>query len=280
MDAFGGGQLPAQRAALRTIMLIVLGAVVLVGIGYGFLWLRRAKDEKSVQASVEARLRGQLEQAVAACGFEEKSKDCRVQAVEKVALESGLAELCTVLSGTERDSCVWTVARQEGNPTLCKQIESEADATSCADELWLKKARGEENPSLCKELSTNSLRASCERVVKSVTQSCTTCEVTRQAIATQNIELCSSLSDEAVTDCQVDVYDSDVDGDSLTMKEERTFGTDVFKSDTDGDGLTDNDEITLYKTDPTNPDTDGDSYLDGTEVAGGYNPLGAGMIGR
>lgn len=279
MDAFGGGQPTTQRAALRTIMLIVLGAVVVVGIGYGFWWLKQARDEKSVQASVEARLREQLEQTVAACGFEAEAEDCRVQAVEKVALESGLAELCTVLNGAERDTCVWTVARQELNPNLCKQMESEASATSCADELWSKKARAEKDESFCNELSTTSLRASCEGGVKSLTQTCTVCEVTKQAIATQNIDLCTTLSDEAITDCKEDVNGSDADNDGLTMKEERKLGTDVRKSDTDSDGLSDNDEVSLYKTNPTNPDTDGDSYLDGIEVAGGYNPLGSGMIG-
>jgi hypothetical protein len=47
--------------------------------------------------------------------------------------------------------------------------------------------------------------------------------------------------------------------------------------DSDKDGLTDVEEV-KYKTDPLNSDTDGDSYLDGSEVKGGYNPLGDGKI--
>ena len=44
-------------------------------------------------------------------------------------------------------------------------------------------------------------------------------------------------------------------------------------TDTDGDGLTDDDEVTIYGTDPINPDTDGDGVGDGGEVANGTDPL-------
>lgn len=48
--------------------------------------------------------------------------------------------------------------------------------------------------------------------------------------------------------------------------------------DSDADGLADRDEEEIYGTDPSNPDTDSDSYSDGTEIQGGYNPLGAGPL--
>ena len=41
----------------------------------------------------------------------------------------------------------------------------------------------------------------------------------------------------------------------------------IPESDTDQDGLTDNDETSIYNTDPNNPDTDGDGINDGDEVA-------------
>lgn len=43
--------------------------------------------------------------------------------------------------------------------------------------------------------------------------------------------------------------------------------------DTDGDGLLDQDEVSLYHTDPYYPDTDGDGYSDGSEIVNGYSPL-------
>lgn len=43
--------------------------------------------------------------------------------------------------------------------------------------------------------------------------------------------------------------------------------------DTDGDGLSDEDETSIYFTDPNNPDTDGDGYNDGKEITNKYSPI-------
>jgi len=43
--------------------------------------------------------------------------------------------------------------------------------------------------------------------------------------------------------------------------------------DSDGDGIADDEETSLYKTDPFNADTDGDGISDGNEVARGTDPL-------
>ena len=48
-------------------------------------------------------------------------------------------------------------------------------------------------------------------------------------------------------------------------------------TDTDGDGLSDQEEA-IFGTDINNVDTDGDGYTDGAEVAGLYNPIGAGKL--
>ncbi|MCB9802903.1 hypothetical protein H6761_02695 [Candidatus Nomurabacteria bacterium] len=48
--------------------------------------------------------------------------------------------------------------------------------------------------------------------------------------------------------------------------------------DTDQDGLSDQDELSIWLSDPSNPDTDGDGYSDGEEVNNGYNPLGEGLL--
>ncbi len=42
--------------------------------------------------------------------------------------------------------------------------------------------------------------------------------------------------------------------------------------DSDSDGLSDEQELTLYGTDPQNSDSDGDGFLDGEEIARGYSP--------
>lgn len=71
----------------------------------------------------------------------------------------------------------------------------------------------------------------------------------------------------------------DKDNDGLPDEEEETlWGTDPEKSDTDRDGLTDFEEVRDYGTNPLESDSDGDGFLDGEEVEGGYNPLGPGEL--
>lgn len=59
----------------------------------------------------------------------------------------------------------------------------------------------------------------------------------------------------------------DTDGDGLLDDDEvSVYNTDPNNRDTDGDGLSDGDEVNTYKTDPTLRDTDYDRLLDGEEV--------------
>ena len=63
------------------------------------------------------------------------------------------------------------------------------------------------------------------------------------------------------------VVESDRDGDGLSDNDEETiYGTNPDSNDTDGDGLLDEEEINVYETNATNPDTDGDCLLDGFEI--------------
>jgi hypothetical protein len=69
---------------------------------------------------------------------------------------------------------------------------------------------------------------------------------------------------------------SDDDGDGLTYTKELATSTNPNNSDTDYDGLGDFEEINKYQTNPVKADTDNDTFKDGVEIAGGFNPLGAG----
>ena len=66
--------------------------------------------------------------------------------------------------------------------------------------------------------------------------------------------------------------DEDIDGDGLSNKEEKKYGTNATLVDTDMDGLLDGYEINTSKTDPLKVDSDNDGLNDYNEVVLKYNP--------
>lgn len=57
-----------------------------------------------------------------------------------------------------------------------------------------------------------------------------------------------------------------------------SLGNAVSVMDTDGDGLSNDDEESVWYTNPLSKDTDGDGYADYTEVINGYDPNGSGKL--
>jgi hypothetical protein len=172
-----------------------------------------------------------------------------VECVKQYAYDKLDPSACGVLSGSEKESCFnhaqYSFASSKGDIGLCGPITQSDLKEICINELGFRYAI--ENR--CDQ--AGAFQNACQQIVDD-----------RTAIAKQiGAGLCEPFltadpergadSPQYVT-C-LDVLDSvDLDGDGLVIRQEIKTGTDNQNRDTDGDG-----------------------FDDGTEVRGGYNPLGA-----
>ncbi|MFN8375280.1 MAG: protein kinase [Anaerolineae bacterium] len=82
-----------------------------------------------------------------------------------------------------------------------------------------------------------------------------------ERVQTENAQATAAVQAAATATAQ-----SDVDGDGLTLAEERILGTTPEDADTDADGLTDWQETRQFGTNPKARDTDNDTLADGVEI--------------
>lgn len=78
------------------------------------------------------------------------------------------------------------------------------------------------------------------------------------------------------TNASSGIVDADIDGVEKSVEE--SYGISDNNKDSDKDGLSDYEEIYFWFTDPADADTDDDGHKDGTEILGGFSPLGTGKI--
>lgn len=258
----------AQRGAPVSPRIIIIGAlVVLCLVVAGILLVRYRQQMRSVQEEVdevtktiqstcttdECALRVGVQAAntardVRICSAVESSGESITQeCIWQYASSSGDASACDQLQGDVRNTCsdhVFNkIALKSGDIEECAQIKNQDLQRVCIFDLLPTYVRNND----CQ--STGVYRSSCEAQVNE------RFDIARQV----GVDLCAPF--EAVEDGDTDspdyqicleVLDTvDLDGDTLTIRQEIEAGTDNQNKDTDGDG-----------------------FDDGTEVNNGYNPLG------
>ncbi len=172
---------------------------------------------------------------------------------------------------TERYTCLYTIAMNTKDETICALItENVTDKWNMATSYCIKGILAVKQ--------------------KEITAGLTDEQITEQAVAQNNFDLCLAIShiDHNRT-CQLEVaklntvnYCEKIEKFNSSQQRLDCYEfhgyqipqTFLYDSrDTDEDKLFDHIEKYVWKTDPKNPDTDADGYSDGNEVANGYNPL-------
>lgn len=237
----------------KRLVLMAIGAVVLLAIvAVVVLFVvnrnkaRRAIEENAMQEQTAA-----VETAASQCEDEKNPEKCAAAVRPELAQNSGKVSYCEGLSGDQYDNCVGLAALTAKSATACEQIVNVEKRTACVNAVAA--------------LLTPQADLFSDEV--------------DAAIAARNPALCAAIADERDRNiCYEIVGDADLDLDGFDVGEEAALGTSDTDTDSDDDGLSDFDEVNQWGTDPANPDSDGDSFSDGTEVEGGYNPLGAGRL--
>ena len=268
-------------AALGVILIIVVVVLVV-----------RARNAAEIDQTKLDRTTDQVNSAIANCENAADPQACRASAIEEAAITVGDSDVCGMLEGEERDSCLWVLARDKQDASVCKEIENEADRASCNDEVTMKAALYAGNADACNGISDADAKENCRSTILQQQAHAGSCDsqelgvpycngipLMESAVAARNPAGCDPIVDEELkADCKDIIGPGDVDRDDLNATLEARYGTSDTNPDSDGDGLTDFAEVNEWGTDPVNFDTDGDSFSDGQEVAGGYNPLGAGTL--
>ncbi len=271
---------PPPSMPWKTIAIVVGAVIIGVAIIIGAVMLVRSWQRDSQLAQMEERVVETVEDQLAAsldeCEDMEDPEGCRTRLLTQAATERNAVAVCETLEGSALASCVELIADEQEDPELCETIEEKDLQDDCQDGVLLGLIVSDKDYDRCDELVDLEMQELCREQIApylwSINQCadhgldqqlCDDAQKSQQAIATGDIDLCSGLSPDIAADCL----------DNVTLRQ-----VDVEADlDSDLDGLLDSEEV-LYGTDPANPDTDGDGYDDGTEVAGGYNPLGEGGL--
>lgn len=250
------------RISRETLRIGAIVALVIALLVVGFIVVKKRSGNGIVVSEVKQEIAAcdTLECAVVLAVGRAKDMDdssiCQlvqgdgvVECIKQYAYDQLDPSACDRLKGGEHEACFsnaqYLLASSKGDIRLCESIVQENLKTNCLNKLGFEYA----NEDRCGD--SGSFKDACQKIVDD-----------RVSVAKQiGPALCEPF---ATVDPELGA-DSPVYGACLYA---------LDNLDLDGDGLVIRQEIELG-TDNQNRDTDGDGFDDGTEVRGGYNPLGA-----
>ena len=249
------------------LLLIVI--VILVVRNFGLL--KQSASEVDQHDRIVQMINGSL----ALCDDDPYPSVCRRRLVVGQAKSSADVQICDVLEGTERSSCISQVLGDTLDIKGCAMLDG-SDRDLCESRVIRDTAIQSANLLLCDTIKVDSIKTACsQRVTNDAVTAdncagvgvdphlCDDARTISNAVNAMDESLCQDVSDSTVDEC-------------VALVKERVQESDdsgILVVDTDGDGLSDAQESAIG-TDPNNPDTDGDGYDDKTEFDGGFNPLG------
>lgn len=282
---------PWQKIAIIVgVVLVVITVIITVVV---LIQNRRATKLElvNVQNAIE-HTEEMLANDLAECEGAFDPEACRSNVISTEASEIGSITVCSMLEGIDFDNCVFELAFSKSDYLYCDNIVDQELKNGCQGALLTDLAEDGGNFGLCEHVRDEEWKSICWQRVEDEIVDAGLCEqysldpelckeysVMDEARSAGDVDQCYQITDiDLKSQCIYGINSTDYYNDGLTREDEASFGTSDDLMDTDGDGINDHDELYKYYTDPLNPDSDGDGYDDGTEVLGGYDPLGSGQI--
>ncbi len=258
---------PEHPLAWKPIAIIVGGIILVFFLVIGAIWFWRGRDVRlAQQAQTQSQLENERKIVQQGCADGEDPVVCAQR--KQSALSTGNTKLCDGLKGESHNGCLWQLAEQTHNATVCDQLGNPSSKQTCSESVWLSIALASKSPADCDKIKNTTKATACREVIAGpvTAENCATrggdlkqCEVftvAEEANKKQDMRVCDTLAGDRVNSCKelVRVDDPDFDGLS-SIQETGTYGSNPYKADTDGDG-----------------------YTDGQEVKAGFNPNGPGKL--
>lgn len=235
----------------RLILLIAVGVVGIILVVAIVWWVRReGKNTRITEEQVVA----EVESMTTDCAQAEDPESCKMGGNLALAEELGSSLPCEGFADTDRDACVWLVAKWQKDAKLCDDIHAEEQKASCMADVYTSEAEDTHSTKPCARIPSEEARATCEeRAVPTTaancierhgdTPECAILALLAEAIKKGDLAACEEVPEDLRDGCIDVVGVTDVDRDGLTATDEAYYGTNPLLSDSDGDGYRDKDEL-------------------------------------
>jgi hypothetical protein len=194
---------------------------------------------------------------IEACQNEQDVQKCVSNAALRLTQETGNSKYCDELTGVQFDSCLATSALTSRNVDNCQKIADSTIKAQCNDAVIALSMPSDHTYEACADYVDEQKQEQCEQtwvfdtILKGEcdypqisTEMCEIGAMISDAIAKQNPDLCSLISDYGMLEyCMERTLPGDRDFDGLDAAEEESIGTSDTNTDTDGDGYSDKEEV-------------------------------------
>lgn len=90
---------------------------------------------------------------------------CKIQTLKDLAIIEKKTKSCESLNDSQKDDCIWGVAKSSMDPSVCDLIKNSDWKKRCSDEVLKENAIKKNDLSICDKIQDESVKSSCREEV-------------------------------------------------------------------------------------------------------------------